>query len=186
MQSFQHLHFTRWVRKLVSDVWKQTQFATKGRHFSQHTCLPHFLWEQPLALAVASVVPQEGTEEAPVGIPKTPLTLSLSLSLPGNQAGGNMEVYNHREKLREELPWAKWLIENKAQVVLCSMLLFNGAGGAKCKQTAVSGRNSLVQNWQRLEKRLRVVWRVSMACPLPWPATTTQPHKSHSFAPSWL
>lgn len=62
----------------------------------------------------------------------------------------------------------------------------NGAGGAKCKQTAVPGRNSLVQNWQRLEKRLRVVWHISMACPLHWPATTTQPHKSHSFAPSWL
>lgn len=116
MQSFQHLHFTRWVRKPVSDVWKQTQSATKGRQTSQHTCLTHFLWEQPLALVVPSVVPQEGIQEVSEGSPKTPLTLSLLLPLPGNQAGANVEVYNHREEVRKELPWAEWLLENKAQV----------------------------------------------------------------------
>lgn len=95
--------------------WKQTQAATKGRQFSQHTCLTHFLQEQPLALLVTSAVPQEGTEEVSEGSSKTPLTLSLLLPLPGNQAGTNVEVYNHREKLREELPWAERLLENKAQ-----------------------------------------------------------------------
>lgn len=54
----------------MSDVGKQTQSAANGRHLSQqsvfrpvHTCLTHFLWQQPLALVVASAVPQEGTEE---------------------------------------------------------------------------------------------------------------------------
>lgn len=117
MQTFQHLNFTRWVRKPVSDVWKQTQSATKGRHFSQKTCLTHFLWEQPLALVVASVVPQEGIKEVSEGSPKIPLTLSLLLPLPDNQAGANMEVHNHRQELREELIWAEWLLENKAQVM---------------------------------------------------------------------
>lgn len=95
--------------------WKQTQTATKGRHFSQHICLTHFLREQPLALVVTSVVPQEGTEQVSEGSPKTPMTLSLLLPLPGNQARTNVEVYNHREKFREELPWAEQLLENKAQ-----------------------------------------------------------------------
>lgn len=54
------------------------------------------------ALVVASVVPQEGIEEVSEGSPKTPLTLSLLLPLPGNQAGANVEVYNYREELREE------------------------------------------------------------------------------------
>lgn len=57
-------------------------------------------------------------EEASERIPKTPLTLSLLLPLLGNQAGANVEVYNHREELREELPWAEWLLENKAQVMV--------------------------------------------------------------------
>lgn len=120
----------------------------KADIFSQHTCLTHFLWEQPLALVVASVVPQEGTEEAPVGIPKTPLTLSLSLPLPGNQAGGNMEVYNHRGA-QGRTPMSRMTAREQSSS--------NGTGVAKCKQTAVPGRNSLVQNQQRLEKRLRVV-----------------------------
>lgn len=51
------------------------------------------------------VVPQEGIEEVSEGSPKTPLTLSLLLPLPGNQAGANVEVYNYREELREEHEW---------------------------------------------------------------------------------
>lgn len=100
----------------LCQMYESKQSATKSRHFSQHTCLTHILWELPLELVVASVVSREGIEEVSEGSPKTPLTLSLLFSLPGNRAGANVEVYNDREELREELPWAEWLLENKAQV----------------------------------------------------------------------
>lgn len=159
MQTFQHLHFTRWVRKPVSDAWKQTQSPTKVRHFSQHTCLTHFSWEQPLALVVAS---QEGIEEASEGIPKPPLTLSLLLPLPGNQAEANVEVYNDREELREELPWAEWLLESKARVMAQEWP--NSCSRKKQPHSKLT---------KRLQKRLRVVSPASMACP---PALTCSNH----------